>query len=91
MSRQIPSSLYPMMLVADRYQGIYSGGEWLAIANADALEDGIERAAWVLRHGPHDNDLAASDFWATAPDWIAAGATFDLAVDALLARAAIAA
>jgi hypothetical protein len=79
-----PSS-WPVAILADRYQGTYSGGEWLAVANADILIGDELRVAWLLSNGPGDDDLRASDFWfeAKAFDWIAVGDTPEAALRAL--------
>ena len=66
------SDTFPIAIIQDRYGGVYSGGEWLAIANADSLYHGLERVIWCLRNGPHGADMDARDFWASAPGWIAA-------------------
>ena len=73
MSRAIPNHLYPVAAVQDRYLGVYSGGRWLAVANADEPHEGQPRVSWVLTHGPGSDDLDASGFWNDPPDWIAVG------------------
>ncbi len=83
MSSEIPNALYPVIVVQDRYQGVYSGGKWLAIAVADTVECGLPRASWVLKFGPGAGDVEAAMFWVSAPDWIAAGTTPDAALNAL--------
>lgn len=82
-----PISLHPIMVVEDRYRGVYSGGVWLAIGAADAIENGSYRAIHVLDRGPGGDDLDAQDFWSAPPAWIAVGQTPDEAVAALLDRA----
>jgi len=77
MSREIPLSLYPVSIVQDRYQGCYSRGDWLAVANAD------ERP--IFDSGPYGDDVEAAAFWSNPPDWIRAGASPDEAVANLLA------
>lgn len=75
-----------MALVQDRYRGIYSGGEWLAIAEADAsLEEG-SRVDWVLKCGPNGDDVEARKFWAASPHWIASAQIPDAALVALFAK-----
>lgn len=86
MSSPIPMDFYPVAVVQDRYRGTYSGGEWLGVAAADATHEHLRRVSRVLAHGPHGCDMEAGDFWADPPRWIAAGATPELAIDALLAR-----
>ncbi len=84
MSRSIPISLFPVAIVQDRYQGVYSNGDWLAIANADERQGEMARASWVLIFGPHGGDLEAGAFWATPPDWIRAGKSPDDAIANLM-------
>ena len=67
--------LYPVAIVQDRYGGVYSGGEWLAIAESDATCHDSNRVTSVLEHGPHGEDGEAADFWAAPPEWIASGRT----------------
>lgn len=86
MSSKIPDTLYPVVVVQDRYQGVYSGGAWLCVAAADTMEGQLHRASWVLTFGPGSDDLIAAMFWATAPSWIASGRTPELAIDSLLAK-----
>ncbi|WP_156359352.1 hypothetical protein [Sphingomonas sp. Leaf242] len=65
MSSEIPNALYPVIVVQDRYQGVYSGGKWLAIAVADTVEFGLPRASWALEFGPNAGDVDAAMFgWA---------------------------
>ena len=86
MSRSIPLKLYPVAVIQDRYQGTYSNGEWLAIANADERHEEMARASWMLTFGPHGDDVEARDFWGSPPDWITAGSTADDAITKLLAK-----
>lgn len=70
----------------DRYTGVYSGGRWLALANADELVDEINtRAQFCLCGivGPSDGDVEAGGFWTKRPDWIAVGETPQEALEAL--------
>ena len=71
---------YPVVIVQDRYNGVYSGGKWIAIAQGDSPErlDLI----WL---GAHAEDLAAVAFWAKYRDkeWLAVGDTPDEALAAL--------
>ena len=80
------SKLYPIAVVQDRYRGTYSGGAWLAIANASDLVDGtVTRAQFCLvaDDGPSDSDVEAARFWRNPPDWIAVGQTPEEAIEAL--------
>jgi hypothetical protein len=89
MSSFICSDLYPMVALQDRYGGVYSGGAWLAIGNAEDDIDGVTRAAWVLEFGPSAGDLEAAGFWVDAPNWIAVGNSPDDAIANLIQKAAV--
>lgn len=80
--------LWPVAIIEDRYNGVYSGGAWLAIANAfRAMGDGrLNRAGYCVVDGPSGDDFDADEFWAAPPDWIAVGATPDEALAALHAK-----
>jgi hypothetical protein len=80
----IPSQAYPIIILQDRYQGVYSGGGWIACCEADELHDGSPRHEWLIQSGPNGDDTEAATFWANAPDWVAAGVSPDLAVASLL-------
>jgi hypothetical protein len=79
---------YPIAVVEDRYSGTYSGGRWLAIAGADAFENGLTRVAFCVEDGPGPSgqDGDARDFWSEPPHWIAAGDTADAAIENLRKR-----
>jgi hypothetical protein len=64
---------YPVAIVQDRYSGIYSGGDWLAISRAKETFGDVSRVAYLVRGGPHGSDLEAAEFWSDPPDWIAVG------------------
>jgi hypothetical protein len=89
MSSEIPNALYPVVVVQDRYQGVYSGGQWLAIAVADTPECGMPRTSWALEFGPSAGDVEAAMFWVGAPDWIAPGRTPDSAIESLIAKSIV--
>lgn len=82
--------LYPVVILQDRYSGAYSGGAWLAIAEASEIYEGMTRAAYCLSDdvpGPSADDSGTLEFWSDAPpDWIAPGNTPDEALAALLAK-----
>jgi hypothetical protein len=82
--------LYPIAIIEDRYSGVYSGGGWLAIANADmpAVASGeyMPCVSWCLENGPHGDDTEAMVFWHDPPPWIAVGNTPDAALAALRAK-----
>ena len=84
---------YPVVIIEDRYNGAYSGGRWIAIANANRTEFGLrpceqqvgdmDRATYLLEEygtGPHGGDPEAAAFWLNAPDWMAVGDTPDQAM-----------
>lgn len=82
----------PIAIVQDRYGGVYSRGEWIAIGGfdaRDALADGVHtRLDHVMEHA-HGDDAQAMLFWANvAPGlrWLAVGATPDEALARLRAR-----
>jgi hypothetical protein len=85
MKQEIPSGLYPVIVLQDRYGGVYSGGEWIAIRDGNALVGSEVRAAWVVKHGPSGTDLDAASFWSDPPAWVAVGPTPDDAVQHLFA------
>ena len=77
---------WPVVILQDRYGGVYSGraglpkrGNWLALhSGEDAAPEtgGIGRVEWILScSGPFGDDTEAMLFWETAPDWIAVGET----------------
>lgn len=77
---------YPVAIVEDRYGGVYSGGQWLAIAIADEPHEGRSRVDFVIGHrnaGPHGDDSEAMAFWCDPPDWIAVGISPQDALDHL--------
>jgi hypothetical protein len=80
--------LTPIAVVQDRYQGVYAGGAWLAIANATMMVGNQRRIDHVLDEdtelGPWGSDVAAIKFWTDPPDWISVGATPDEALKILL-------
>jgi hypothetical protein len=86
MSSDPPASLYPVLVVQDRYQGIYSRGRWWAVAHGDEPFEGTTRIAWLMDTGPCGDDVTAAVFWQYAPPWIAVGPTPDAAVAKLVAR-----
>ena len=73
MSSLVSPSHYPVVVVQDRYGGVYSGGAWLAIGSAPDDLDGMPRLEWVLQIGPQAGDVEAASFWAEPPNWIAVG------------------
>lgn len=80
--------LWPVAIIEDRYHGTYSGGAWIAIAEADSAYGDRTRVSWCLNVGPHGDDTDAMVFWAEPPPWVAVGGTPDAARDALYAAIA---
>ncbi len=81
---------YPIVVMQDRYNGSYSGGRWLAVAEASELVDVTNTRAQfclVSDDGPSGGDIEARIFWENPPKWIAVGATPDEAIKALEADA----
>lgn len=73
--------LFPVVVIEDRYIGTYSGGAWIAVANATRSG----RLDSVL-DGAFGDDCAASDWGCDKPEWCAVGSTPDEAVQALYAK-----
>ena len=74
---------YPIVVLQDRYSGVYSGGDWLAVAGAtDRMDDGRTRIDFCLNadEGPSGSDIEAATFWVDSPSWIAVGTTPDEAL-----------
>jgi hypothetical protein len=86
--QRFPVWAHPIAIVEDRYGGTYSGGEWIAIAQArDLLTGGA-----VLRllnsepdeePSPWGGDDDAMNFWDDPPKWVAVGDTPAAALKAL--------
>ena len=64
--------IYPIMLIEDRYNGAYSGGKWLAAANAnggvfkpnwDIDREYKHRADFLVEGPPSGGDSDAIEFW----------------------------
>jgi hypothetical protein len=62
-----------ILLLEDRYGGIYSGGTWLGVIDADAKYDDRSRGEFAVGCAPSDGDPSAAEFWENPPDWIVAG------------------
>ncbi len=86
-------SFYQIVLIEDRYSGVYSRGKWLAIMSAQLVCDAknssgqefknITRLSLVFNEdlpGPSSGDVTAMRFWDDPPDWIAVGDTPDQAL-----------
>lgn len=89
--RPDPDRLFPVVIVADRYSGLYSKGAWMAIARADTPFGEIDleptRVSFCLEEGPNGTDDEAVAFWLTSPPWIAVGDTPQEAMEKLCASA----
>jgi hypothetical protein len=80
----------PVAVYQDRYQGVYSGGAWIAVAEANELVDLTNtRVQFCLvgSDGPSGGDIDAAAFWKRPPDWIAAGSSPAEAMETLFSRA----
>ena len=76
---------YPVVIIQDRYQGTYSGGEWVAIAGDGMYGDRLDLLK-ALR--AFDGDTEAMEFWqGNVPDWVAVGDTPDVALANLKRKA----
>lgn len=81
-----PDGNYPIAILEDRYSGVYSGGIWIAVAQADELLDSSNtRVQFCLTSddGPYGSDSEAAEFWSDPLDWIAVGETPELAIENL--------
>ena len=90
---KLPSDIqhYPVVIVQDRYNGVYSGGQWLAISNANLPEEPADsRATFCLEYGPHADDVTAHHFWLRKPSWVEVGNTPQEALDKLYATETVA-
>lgn len=80
---------YPVAIIQDRYQGCYSGGPWIAIAECEhpACDDRCTRIAYVSDQAG-GSDWQAASFWGDNQDadWLAVGPTPDAALAALRAK-----
>jgi hypothetical protein len=77
---------YPIAIIEDRYSGVYSGGNWIAVAQAsELLGSSNSRVQFCLTSddGPYGSDSEAAEFWSDPPDWIAVGETPELAIENL--------
>jgi hypothetical protein len=79
---------HPIVIIEDRYGGAYSQGAWFAINAAYTAADVRSRIFEMLESGPNGDDFEAQEFWSEPPNWIAAGHTPDIALDALIRKLA---
>ena len=86
MSSDLPDTLHPVILVEDRYQGVYSGGRWWAVARGDEAFEGRSRLDWLVAEGPGADDVTCAVFWGMKPPWIESGPTPDAAIAKLVAN-----
>lgn len=81
--------LFPIVVVMDRYNGLYSGGLWFAVAMADtpynALDPDPTRVSFCIEEGPNGTDEEATAFWGNPPPWIAIGESPTAAMENLCA------
>lgn len=76
----------PVVIVEDRYSGTYSGGQWLAVSQADRTLDVplpplVTRLKFLLTEGPYGSPELASAFWRRHPKWVARGDSLWAAID----------
>lgn len=62
---------YPVVIYEDRYGGVYSGGEWIAVCSG--CREG--RNLLEMDGGPYDGDFEAGEWGADIPEWAAVGNT----------------
>jgi hypothetical protein len=74
------SRTFPIAIIVDCYGGVYSGGAWLAVSCADAMDNGAYRIIRCLEDGPHGDDVEASQFLSNPPPWIVSADTPDRAL-----------
>lgn len=77
---KVREELYPIAIIEDRYQGVYSKGKWVAIPSSDDQQGDFEghrsSLEYLYEYG-FGNPAEAKDFWYTHGDelWIAVGDT----------------
>lgn len=81
------AATFPVVIVEDRYGGMYCNGRFIAIAQGDLDEAGVTRVAFVMTKGPSDVPAEAMAFWDQPPRWIATGDTPDEAMTNLMVKA----
>lgn len=81
------AATHPIVIVEDRYGGLYAQGRFFALARAADPHEGETRVAFCMARGPFGDDGEAAAFWTAPPDWIAAGETPDEAMANLLIKA----
>lgn len=80
--------LFPILVYQDRYEGNYSGGKWIAIANAMHVceEDRDTSRFGYVHEQAWGGDPDALNFWLNPPKWVAVGDTAQEALDKLRAE-----
>ncbi len=87
----ISDELYPIAIIEDRYNGVYSKGKWVAIASSRfqmvAFVENCTNFEYLDNYGFGD-DCEADKFWDTHKDelWIAVGDTPDEALKNLVEK-----
>jgi hypothetical protein len=74
---------YRIVILQDRYSGVYSGGEWLSVADATEMHHAAQtRLEFCLSasNGPSGPDPDAASFWVNPPSWISVGRSPDEAL-----------
>lgn len=66
---------YPVSIFEDRYTGVYSGGTWVAVAQADQVHSNGKTRYDIVFDGTHNDDISAGTFGNLIDDipWIAVG------------------
>ena len=79
---RITDELWPIAVYQDRYGGCYSGGAWIAVAEAETMA----RHLPCLVDGPYGDDTDAAVWGSAIPEWAAVGDTPDEAVRHLIEK-----
>lgn len=75
-----------ILMLEDRYGGVYSNGAWLGVIDADARHEDNSRGGFVVSDGPSGGDMIAAAFWDEAPEWIVAGRSPKHVMDLIAAK-----
>lgn len=67
---------YPLTIIADRYTGVYSGGEFTA----------WPLDYWDIPDGPESGDVECQEFWENYDGIVGRGATIQEAADDLFEK-----
>lgn len=81
------AATFPVVILEDRYGGMYCNGRFVAVAQADIDHEGMTRISWCMAKGPSAPPPEAMSFWDSPPRWVAAGDTPDEAMTNLMVKA----